>query len=174
MEKKFKRADTNPDSAVTLDEWLAYKSEIQEEKEDREKDIEKFQAADTVEPDLDLLSYDEFTLTVPGKRPLIEVRKRFLRADTDADLHISLEEWLDMKNDDMRPPVKRTKFDLADLSGDGYLDILEFATTFPRKTKLATIQRKFDRENTNEIGEPDELLSRDEWNPGGKTVSDPA
>lgn len=136
---------------------------------DIDKQTARFQAADVIVDD-DFLSYDEFITTVPGKKPLIEVRKRFLRADTDGDFQISLPEWLDMKSGDMLDPVKRTKFDLADLDGDGELTLEEFATTFPRKTKLRVIERKFKRENTG----GGETLTREEWNPGGKKTKQPA
>lgn len=55
-----------------------------------------------------------------------------------------------------------TKSDLADLNEDDQLTIEEFAPTFPQGTTEATIAAKFSQEDETE----DDVLSRDEWNPG--------
>lgn len=164
---KFAAADTNDDELVTLDEWNAFR---EDEADETEKLTIRFNEADL---DADgFLTYDEFTPLVPGKRPLIEVRKRFLKADADDDLLVSLDEWLASKDDSLPDePVKFRKFDLADLDGDGVLALDEFATTFPRKTPAKTIQRKFNKEDEDDDG----FISRSEWNPGGgKKPSGPA
>ncbi|MES2439234.1 MAG: hypothetical protein V4584_09205 [Verrucomicrobiota bacterium] len=175
--KKFGRADADGDTAVTLAEWLAYKQELEEEQEQEkiEKETARFNAADDDVAD-GFLTYDEFIPLIPGKRPLIEVRSRFLKADADDDLLVSLDEWLAFKSDDFIDDSKKPrKFDLADLSGDGLLTYDEFATTFPRKTPSKTILKKFNKEDENN----DDLLTRGEWSPGqgkgkDKGKSDPA
>lgn len=164
---KFAAADADANELVTLDEWKAYR---EDEKDDTEKQTERFNNADL--DDDGFLTYEEFVPFVPGKKPLIEVRKRFLKADADDDLLVSLEEWLAFKDDTLPDePFKVRKFDLADLDGDGLLTIDEFATTFPRKTPPKTIQRKFNQQDEDDDG----FINRDEWNPGdGKKPSDPA
>lgn len=161
---KFAAADTNGDELVTLDEWKAFR---EDEKDDTAKQTDRFNAADL---DADgFLTYDEFIPLIPGKRPLIQVRKAFLKADTDLDLLVSLDEWLAFKDDTLPDePMKVRKFDLADLDGDGVLTLDEFTTTFPRKTPAKTIARKFNKEDENDDG----FISRDEWSPGdGKKPS---
>jgi Ca2+-binding EF-hand superfamily protein len=167
VDKKFDLADTDNDDLVSLDEWLAYRNEVEQEISDEEKYTERFNAADL--DDDGFLDYDEFKPTVKGKRSLIKVRKRFLRVDTDGDYMISIDEWLDMSNDDLEKPFKRNKFDLADLDGDDQLTPEEFATTFPRKTPSKPVLKKFTREDENDDG----FLTRDEWNPGGKGSGNP-
>lgn len=159
--KRFNRADSDKDSLVSLDEWLAYRQDLKEEAEERKKQTARFNDADR---DADgFLTYAEFIPLIPGKRPLIEVRRRFLQADVDKDSLVSLNEWLDLKMGNLADtPMKKSKFALADLDGDGLLTPEEFTTTYPRKTPAATILRKFNKEDENDDG----LLSRDEWAPG--------
>lgn len=165
--KKFKRADSNGDQSVTLEEWLAYKQEIEDELDDLAKYTAIFNEAD--KDDDGFLTYDEFKPLVKGKAPLIESRKRFLKADADDDLQVSLNEWLAFKNDAVED-VKFRKFDLADADNDDQLTLLEFTTVFPQKTKAGVISKKFEKEDKDDDG----FLTRDEWNPGGKKSSDPA
>jgi Ca2+-binding EF-hand superfamily protein len=158
--KKFSRADANDDKSVTQAEWIAYKNN-DEDGNDIQEDTARFNAADA--NDDGFLSYDEFSSTL-GKKRLIDIRKRFLKADKNADSQISLSEWLAYKNDDS-PEVdsgKFRKFDLADLDGSDDLTLKEFKSTYPRKTKLKTILKKFKREDSND----DNVLTREEWNPG--------
>jgi Ca2+-binding EF-hand superfamily protein len=162
VEKKFNHADADDNNLVDLAEWLAFREEVEQEITDKEKHTARFNEADL--DDDGFLSYEEFRATVKGKKPLIEVRKRYLRADTSGDLQISLDEWLDMSGDDLEKPFKHTKFALADLNGDNQLTPEEFATTFPRKTPRKTVLKKFNNEDENDDG----YLTRDEWNPGGK------
>lgn len=167
VQNKFADADTSDDELVTLEEWNAFR---EEEKDETQKHTERFNHADL--DDDGFLTYDEFIPLIPGKRPLIQVRKRFLIADADNDLLVSLDEWLDFK-DESAPDevVKFRKFDLADLDGDGVLTLDEFDTTFPRKAPAKTVQRKFNREDENDDG----FISRDEWSPGtGKKPSSAA
>jgi Ca2+-binding EF-hand superfamily protein len=165
VEKKFNRADADDNELVTLDEWLAFREDVEQEITDKEKYTARFNEADL--DDDGFLSYDEFRSTVRGKKPLIEVRKRFLRVETSGDLLVSLDEWLAMSGDDLEKPFKHSKFDLADLNGDDQLTPEEFATTFPRKTPRKTVLKKFNNEDDNDDG----YLTRDEWNPGGKGKS---
>jgi Ca2+-binding EF-hand superfamily protein len=160
--RKFNRADVDSDSLVTLDEWLDYKSDLKDKKDDLEKHTAQFEAADT---DVDsFITYDEFIASTRGKKPLIQVRKKFLKIDSDDDSLISLDEWLAYKDDDIDDADWKNprKFDLADLDDDGELSIDEFATTFPRKTKLKPILKKFEKLDDDDNGS----LSREEWNPG--------
>ncbi|NJM38998.1 MAG: hypothetical protein HC845_14680, partial [Akkermansiaceae bacterium] len=157
--KKFSRADANDDKSITLEEWIAYKND--DDENEVQEDTARFNVADA--NDDGFLSFEEFSTTRPKKR-LIDIRKRFLKADTDVDSQISLSEWLAYKNDDS-PEVgsgKFRKFDLADLDDSGDLTFDEFKNVFPPKTKLRKIIKKFKKEDSN----GDSLLTREEWNPG--------
>ncbi|MES2475829.1 MAG: hypothetical protein V4640_08615 [Verrucomicrobiota bacterium] len=164
--KKFNRADADSDDLVSLEEWLAYKSDLEEEDE-IEEHTARFEEADT---DLDgFVSYDEYIASSPGKKPLIQVRKKFLKIDTDADKLITLEEWLAAEDDSPDDSGKTPrKFVLADLDDNGELTFDEFTTTYPRKTKLKPILKKFEKLDDN----GDEVLTRDEWNPGNGKKDD--
>ncbi len=159
--KKFNRADTNQDDSVSLDEWVVYKQEIEDETQDRLEDTAKFNAADD---DSDgFLSYGEFLTTNRGKKPEIEARRRFVGADADDDSFLSLPEWLAYKNGKGGGGSgKIRKFDLADLDGNDELTPDEFATTFPANTPMKTVLKKFNKEDDDDSG----ALTRDEWNPG--------
>ncbi len=160
--KKFNRADADSDDLITLEEWLAYKSDIKEEKDEIKKNKAEFDDADT--DSSGFLDYDEYIVSSPGKKPLIQVRKKFLKIDADEDSLISLDEWLAYKSDDIDDDNWKNprKFDLADLNDDGELTIDEFASTYPRKTKLKPILKKFEKLDDNDDG----VLTRNEWNPG--------
>ncbi len=163
--KKFSRADANGDKSVTLAEWVAYKNDDDGNGGDDGNEIQeqtaRFNVADTNQDGF--LGFEEFSNTLNKKR-LIDIRKRFLKADRDSNSRISLSEWLAYKNDNT-PEVgsgKFRKFDLADLDDSGSLTLQEFKNVFPRKTKLKVILKKFRMEDSND----DKLLTREEWNPG--------
>ncbi|NJR41642.1 MAG: hypothetical protein HC767_02210 [Akkermansiaceae bacterium] len=80
---------------MTLEEWIAYKND--DDENEVQEDTARFNVADA--NDDGFLSFEEFSTTRPKKR-LIDIRKRFLKADTDVDSQISLSEWLAYKNDD--------------------------------------------------------------------------
>lgn len=127
----------------------------------------KFAAADA---DADgFLTLGEFATTLAGKKPLIEIRARFLKADTDDDDRVSAAEWATYKNDNLPDDSngRPRKFDLADLDGSGDLTPDEFAGAFPQGTKPAKVMKKFGKYDRNDDG----LLTRDEWNPGKKGKS---
>lgn len=155
--KKFTKADADDNKEVTLEEWLAYKNDEEEEDEVR-GDILKFRILDT--DDDGQLSFGEFKASRKSKEPLAKLRKRFLNADTGKDGQVNLEEWITYKNDGLpdETGVLR-KFDLADLDGNGELTFEEFSTLFSPKKPQTKIKRKFDKEDENEDG----VLSRVEW-----------
>jgi Ca2+-binding EF-hand superfamily protein len=158
--EKFNKADTGNDDSVSLAEWLFFKDDTIPETE--KDDILKFNAADNDASGS--LTYDEFATTLAGKKSAVEIRARFLRADTDGDDFVSLAEWGVYKNDNLPDDSnKRPRaFDLADLDTSGDITPDEFAGFFKPKTKLSAIQKKFDKYDRND----DSVLTRDEWNPG--------
>ena len=161
VKKKFEKADADGSGDVTLEEFIAYKNDDDDDGPD-DGVTRRFKAADADEDGF--LTYEEFTTIFRGKKPAIQVRKRFLRADADGDDLVSLDEWLAFKNDDGPDDDDKPlrKFDLADLDGNDELTLEEFATVFPAKKPARVIRRKFQREDEND----DEVLTRDEWNPG--------
>lgn len=162
VEKKFDRADTDTSGDLTLDEFLAAKKGKKGKWKKKQRLTNAFEKADL--DDDGYLTYEEFQPLIKGKRPLINVRLRFLRTDADDDELVSLQEWLDSKLKKLpKEPTKPTKFDLADLDGNDELTLEEFAAVFPPKVKERVIARKFDRKDKNE----DDVLTRNEWNPGG-------
>jgi Ca2+-binding EF-hand superfamily protein len=162
LKKSFRTADDDGDRLVSLAEWLAFRrAEIL-------KNPRKFPESAFEVADLDLsgsLDLFEFAPLTPGKNPLTEKRKRFLMADADDDDLVTLDEWLDY----LESPQPDTsglpflKFDLADLDESGTLTIEEFAYAYPPAVKPQVIEKKFTGKDANE----DDLLTRDEWNPGG-------
>lgn len=158
--EKFNKADTSNDDSVSLAEWLVYKDDTIPENEN--DDTAKFNAADANSDGS--LTLDEFATTLAGKKPLIEIRARFLRADTNDDDLVSLAEWNVYKNDSLPDDSsgRPRKFDLADLNGDDSLTPDEFAGVYPSKTKPGVVMKKFDKYDRDDSG----TLTRDEWNPG--------
>jgi Ca2+-binding EF-hand superfamily protein len=160
--KKFSRADANDDKSVTEAEWIAFKNDDEDEN-DIQEDTARFNVADA--NDDGFLSFDEFS-TTRKKKSFIDIRKRFLKADTDFDSQISLSEWLAYKNDDAPEAGsgKFRKFDLADIDDNDELTFEEFKNIFPRKIKFKALLKKFKKEDFN----GDMILTREEWNPSNK------
>lgn len=158
--EKFNKADTSNDDSVTLAEWLVYKDDSIPENED--DDTAKFNAADA--DSNGFLTYDEFATTLAGKKSAVEIRARFLKADTDDDDLVSLAEWNVYKNDNLPDDSNNRPraFDLADVDKSGDVTPDEFAGFFKPGTKSSSIQKKFDKYDRNDSG----TLTRDEWNPG--------
>lgn len=162
LKKQFKNADDDKSGDVSLEEYLAFRAAAILKNPKADPAL-KFEVADL---DIDgFLSLEEFVVLVPGKRPLIEVRKRFLMADADDDNLVTLEEYEDYRvspqPDTSGIPFR--KFDLADLDDNDELSLEEFDGVYPPAVKDAVILKKFTGKDANE----DELLTRDEWNPGG-------
>lgn len=158
--EKFDKADADNNDRVSLAEWTIYKDDgIPENEND---DTAKFNAADANRDGS--LTLDEFATTLAGKKPLIEIRARFLKADSDDNDLVSLDEWTAYKNDKLPDDSagRPRKFDLADLDADGSLTPDEFAGVYPSKTKVGVVQKKFDKYDRDDSG----TLTRDEWNPG--------
>ena len=162
LKKQFKTADTDKSGDVSLAEYLAFRAAAILKNPKADPAL-KFEVADL---DIDgFLSLEEFVVLVPGKRPLIEVRKRFLMADADDDNLVTLEEYEDYR---VKPQADTSgipfrKFDLADLDDNDELTVEEFAGAFPPAVKESVILKKF----TGKDGDEDEVLTREEWNPGG-------
>ncbi len=162
LKKQFRVADTDRSKDISLPEYLSFRAAAI--LKDRNADPAlKFEVADV---DVDgFLSLEEFVVLVPGKRPLIEVRKRQLAADADDDNLVTLDEYLDY----VASPQPDTsgipflKFDLADLDDNDELTVEEFAGVYPPAVKPAVIDKKFGSVDDNDDG----VLTRDEWNPGG-------
>lgn len=158
--EKFNKADTSNDDSVTLAEWLVYKDDTIPENED--DDTAKFKAADANNDGS--LTYDEFATTLAGKKSPVEIRARFLKADTDDNDLVSLAEWNVYKNDNLPDDSNNRPraFDLADVDKSGDVTPDEFAGFFKPGTKPSSIMKKFDKYDRNDSG----TLTRDEWNPG--------
>lgn len=158
--EKFNKADTSNDDSVSLAEWLVYKDDTIPENEN--DDTAKFNAADS--DSNGSLTYDEFATTLAGKKSEVEIRARFLKADTNDDNLVSLAEWNVYKNDNLPDDSNNRPraFDLADVDASGDITPDEFAGFFKPKTKPSSIQKKFDKYDRNDDG----VLTRDEWNPG--------
>lgn len=161
LKKSFRSADDDRDRLVSLEEWLDFRrAEIL-------KHPTKFPESAFEVSDEDLsgaLDLFEFAPLIPGKKPLIEKRKRFLMADADDDDLVTLDEWLDYvespQADTSGLPFR--KFDLADLDEDGDLDPEEFTYVFPPAVKPEVVDRKF-----TALDDDDSLtLTREEWDPG--------
>jgi Ca2+-binding EF-hand superfamily protein len=168
LKKEFRDADDDGNGSVILAEWLGYlRDEVLTDPS--ATPTEKFQVVDG---DADgSITLEEFALLVPGKKALIEKRKRFLMADADDDDLVTLDEYLDYL-DSPQPDtsgIPFRKFDLADLDGDGSLTIDEFANAYPPAVKPQVIAKKF----TGKDADEDDLLTRDEWNPGGGSSGAP-
>ncbi len=161
LKKALRNADDDGDKEISLEEWLAFRSaEIL--KNPKKSPEQAFEVSDLdLSGSLDLF---EFAPLIPGKKPLIQKRKSFLKADADDDDLVTLEEWLGYlespQEDTSGLPLR--KFDLADLDESGDLTLEEFTYAFPPAVKSQVILKKFTGQDENE----DELLTREEWDPG--------
>ena len=158
--EKFNKADTGNDDSVSLAEWLVYKDDTIPENEN--DDTAKFNAADNDASGS--LTYAEFATTLAGKKSDVEIRARFLKADTNDDDLVSLAEWTVYKDDSLPDDSNNRPraFDLADIDKSGDITPDEFAGFFKPGTKSSSIQKKFDKYDRNDSG----TLTRDECNPG--------
>lgn len=165
LKKQFRAADTDKSRDISLAEYLAFRSAaiLKDPKADPSL---KFEVADL---DIDgFLSLEEFVVLVPGKSALIQVRKRHLMADASDDNLVTLDEWLDYVESPQPDTsgIPFLKFDLADLDDNDELTVDEFAGAYPPAVKPQVIDKKFAGKDANE----DDVLTRDEWNPGGSTA----
>lgn len=162
QKKQFRDADANNDGGIVLSEWLGYLRDIVLS-DPNSTPTEKFEVVDgDASGSLDL---GEFALLVPGKKALIEKRKRHLMADADDDNLVTLDEWLAYVEDPQPDTsgIPSRKFDLADLDENDQLSLEEFANVYPPAVKPGVLLKKFTGQDDNE----DDVLTRDEWNPGG-------
>jgi Ca2+-binding EF-hand superfamily protein len=164
QKKQFRDADDNADGSVVMGEWLGYLRDLVL-KDPNSTPTEKFEVVDGDASGS--LTLQEFALLLPGKKALIEFRKRHLMADADDDNLVTLDEWL-AYGEDPQPDtsgIPFRKFDLADLNDDDQLTLEEFSYAYPPAVKLNVLIKKFDGKNTVI---DDDFLTRDEWNPGGQ------
>lgn len=161
IKSAFKKADGNRNGSLTLEEWLAYREGTFEHQETL-----KFDAADA--DSSGFLTLTEFAPTQPTNKPFIMTRAAFLGADHDDDGLISLDEWLEHRENGFHDShgVSLGKFDLADLDATNSLTPDEFAGVYPPKVKAAVVLKKFAGLDDNDDG----LLTRDEWNPGNRAA----
>jgi hypothetical protein len=68
--------------------------------------------------------------SITSQNPLLEIRNRFLMADTDGDALVSRPEWLAMKDFNLDEALKHQKFDLADSDRNQHLTPDQFTNTF--------------------------------------------
>ena len=88
LKKALRNADDDGDKEISLEEWLAFRSaEIL--KNPKKSPEQAFEVSDLdLSGSLDLF---EFAPLIPGKKPLIQKRKSFLKADADDDDLVTLE-----------------------------------------------------------------------------------
>jgi EF hand len=134
------------------------------------------------------LTVFEFAHTLGSGTPMIEVRRRFLAIDVEGafeevidpvtqlpavdpvtgepivgaaipDDLVSLEELKAYRALEVKPKSDLGRFDLADISGDGQLDLDEFGYLVSPKVKLKNTVRKFNKRDTSDDG----FISREEF-----------
>jgi Ca2+-binding EF-hand superfamily protein len=162
LKKQFRAADADKSRDVSLEEYLAFRSAAILKDKNADPAL-KFEVADL---DIDgFLSLEEFAVLVPGKKPLIEKRKRHLMADADDDDLVTLDEFLNYVESPQPDTsgIPFLKFDLADLDSNDELTVEEFAGVYPPAVKPQVIEKKLAGRDANDDG----VLTRDEWNPGG-------
>lgn len=159
VNKQFKKADLSKNGSISLVEYLVY---VGEEEAPPKAEL-SFDDAD--QNNNDGIDLEEFVFAAPGKSPISSLIKSFLIADADENDLLSLEEWTLLKQGKAKPEpgTKFLKFDLVDLDENDSLTPFEFSLVFPRGTSEDKIEAKFIKLDENE----DEVLTRDEWNPGG-------
>ena len=144
-----------------------------------------FDLADT--DDVEGLSLIEYSHTLGPGTPIVEVRRRFLAIDVGGafeevidpvtelpavdeagnpivgaaipDELVSLEELKAYRALEVKPKSDLGRFDLADVSGDGQLDLEEFGYLVSPKVKLKNTVRKFNKRDTDD----DCFISRAEF-----------
>ena len=144
--KKFKDADRNDNLSIDLEEYLIFTGEVQAPTKDEE---------DFEEGDVDVdgsLSFTEFASTFPGRRPLVKIRKIFLRADADANATISTEEWAAYRDGTWAKGETYTTFELADFDNDGELTPEEFGYTRAQGFATSKVMLQFDKKDRNDDG----------------------
>jgi Ca2+-binding EF-hand superfamily protein len=144
--KKFKDADRNDNLSLDLEEYLIFTGEVQAPTKD-EEDFEN--------GDVDVsgsLTFTEFAATFPGRRPLVKLRKIFLRADADASATISTEEWAAYRDGTWAQAETYTTFELADFDNDGELTPEEFGHTKAQGLAFSKVMLQFDKKDRNDDG----------------------
>lgn len=137
--KKFKDADLNLDLQIDLDEYLIFTGLL----EAPPKWETEYGNLD--QDDEDGMSLEEYADSLPGRRPLGQIRKMFLAIDTDADGSLSLDEWEAYRTTRLPKGPKYTLFELADLDDDGELTIDEYAALRPQGFDTAKLAKQFDK-----------------------------
>lgn len=159
VDRRFKKADRDKSGTISLAEYLIYVGEL----EPPTREELSFASADlNTSGGID---FDEFVEASPTKSSVISLVKNFLFADDDENGLLSLDEWTRFKNGKAKPEQsqKFLNFDLADVNKDGLLTPEEFSFVFPRGTAEAKVMSKFTKLDKNE----NDVLTREEWNPGG-------
>jgi hypothetical protein len=119
--------------------------------------------------DVDLnggLNLFEFAATQGPGTPMVQVRKRFLLIDTSGatepvgpDNLVTLEEIQAYRALEVKPESTLTRFELADLDGDGFLSAVEFGYLVSPRVPFKNVTRRFTRMDEDVDG----LLSLDEF-----------
>jgi len=144
--KKFNDADRDNNLSIELDEYLIFTGEV----EAPTKDEEDFEEGDA---NVDgSLTFTEFVETFPGRRPVVKIRKIFLRADADASATISVEEWAAYRNGTWAEGEVYTTFELADFDNDGELTPEEFGHTRAQGLATSKVMLQFDKKDRNDDG----------------------
>lgn len=160
VNRQFKKADRDKNNMISLTEYLVHTGA----KEAPTKIEASFTAADT--DSNGSIDFFEFQEASPPKSPLVSMLRSFLLADDDGNEALSSEEWTRLKTGKAKPEKgeRYLQFDLADANGDDQITVDEFFSVFPRGTTTQKVWAKFLRLEKSDDG----VLTRDEWNPGGR------
>lgn len=158
VHRQFTRADRNKDQKITLKEYLVFIGE----RKPPTKAEDYFDLID--EDESGEVSLQELISFSPGNTSSVSHQRTFLIADADESFLLSLEEWLRYKKGIAEPPpgVSLLDFDLADTTQDDRLEVWEFGSALPNDIPDAKLRAKFAKLDKN----GDEVLTRNEWNPG--------